>query len=51
MRFFLGTHHPHWLADARFVDVMLGLATMRTELLALLEDVTTECAAMAAGGV
>lgn len=23
MRFFLGTHHPHWLADARFVDVPL----------------------------
>lgn len=23
MRFFLGTHHPHWLADARFMDVPL----------------------------
>lgn len=23
MRFFLGTHHPHWLADARFAGVPL----------------------------
>ena len=23
MNFFLGTHHPHWLADARFTDVPL----------------------------
>lgn len=23
MKFFLGTHHPHWLADARFADVPL----------------------------
>lgn len=23
MNFFLGTHHPHWIADTRFVDVPL----------------------------
>lgn len=30
--------------------VMLALATLRDELLALLDDVTNDCAALAAGG-